>query len=654
MKGENMEKTKETEKTQKPKEINTLYQEIGVTPAHQKKFIKSDLQTVHDFFTYFPRQYLVYGSFQNTLEKHYVCFSGIVIRIKVEKTYCMATVQTKEGIKANVFWFQNRYMNYHLPEYQNATVYVCGKAEYNSQYRSYTVTPDIFSLSPSAIKYIRPVYKAILKIDSDTIHGYILRILDKYAGLQESIPEDIRLKYGLVTKPIALQYLHNPQNPQHIVEAQKYFTIELLYEYAKKLKQYNKQFSNDTDITFPKTELVEKIINQLPFTLTQDQDRIVHSFLKTMQNKTRLQALVQGDVSCGKTIIAHLSMVAAAENGYQSVMIAPTTILAEQHYTDLCKLIEQETNLHCVLITGNTKLSEKKKLLKQIKNNKCNLIIGTTSVLSDSVEYANLGLVITDEEHRFGVEQKEILMKNGIHMISMSATPIPRTLAQVIYSNVKVEVVNQMPPGRIPVATYMTHRDISSQWIESERRNGHKAYIICPQIDHDEERDVVSVEQAYQDYRHTLSHPEKIACINGKMKSADIQERIKEFRDGIYDVLISTTVVEVGVNVPDATVIVIEDADIFGLSQLHQLRGRVGRSSLKSFCFLLPREKITEDGKKRLYTLCQTNNGMEIAQVDVEMRGMGEITGSQQSGKDNRLLTAIKYPQTFQELYQYV
>lgn len=634
--------------------MNDFLDSIGVSQIHQKKLEKTGLCSMHALLYYFPRQYKIYGPLQNTLEKHYVCFMGKVIKIKTDKKYSMATVITPQGIRTNIFWFRNKYMQYHLPYFEKQTVYVCGQAEYSQQHHSYTIKPDIFSQNPKDIIPIMPVYKEVLKTDSSTIHRYIMNAMEKYPDEQETIPQDIIQKYSITDRQHAFRYIHDPHTPQEIIEAQKYFTIEMLYRYAEEMYEYNSQFSKDTKIDIRQTAQTEEIIRNLPFKLTESQNRLVQDFHKQMSEKKRIQALVQGNVSCGKTIIAQLAMLMTAENGYQAVMIAPTTILAEQHYLKIQELIRNHESFHCVLVTGDTKTSEKKKRNKDIKEGKYNLIIGTTALLSESVTFHNLGMLVTDEEHRFGVEQKELLAK-GVHMIQMSATPIPRSLAQVMYSNgIQVESITDMPPGRLPVSTYVSDRQTTCSWIEYQRQQGYKVYIICPQIESENDSEHMSVEEAYKIYSSLLSSPGKIGCATGKMTAKEVQENIRDFRNGKYDVLISTTVVEVGVDVPDATIIVIEDANLFGISQLHQLRGRVGRSNIQSYCFLIPGKNITEDGQKRMETLCRTNDGLEIARADMELRGMGDIIGTKQSGKDERLLLAIRYPETFRTIYEKV
>lgn len=634
--------------------MDNLFEILSVSQSHQKKLEKAELNSVESLSYFFPRQYRVYSNPVITEGKQFVRISGQVVKTQSKQNFCMMTVAIAPQTYVNIFWFHNKYMDRHIYEYKNRTIYACGQAEYNTVYHSFSMTaPEIFGEDPSILKNILPIYKTVLKIDSQTIHRYILKALYNFPLQSEIIPDEARQNYGLVSRKDAFWLIHNPRSAEDVIEAQKYFVIEKLYQYAQQMQQYSKGFSKETTIGIQKSDLTDKIISNLPFSLTGSQSRLVYSFKEQTMKKERIQALVQGDVSCGKTIIAQLAMLMMAENGYQAAMIAPTTILAEQHFNKLQELISDYPELKCVLVTGDLKVSEKKKIHKAIQNNEYNLIIGTTAVLSDSMEFANLGLIVTDEEHRFGVAQKEVLTKKaveGVHMIQMSATPIPRSLAQVIYTDtMQVETVTDLPPGRLPVVTSIEDRQSVINMIEEQRKLGYKVYIICPQIEAGTSSKM-NVEEAVMLYQNCLSNPDKIASVTGRMKIQEAQERIKEFRDGKYDVLISTTVVEVGVDVPDAALIVLEDANMFGISQLHQLRGRVGRSNIQSYCMLLPSENITEDGQKRLDTLCKTNNGLEIAQADMAMRGTGEITGTQQSGDDDNLMLALKYPETFKWL----
>ena len=640
----------------------TFASQLQLSKKNKMIFEKAGLNSPNELAYFFPKRYDLYNTNlngltflkQGPLNEAKMILSGTLKNVQMAEKYCKATLHTQLA-KVTIMWFNKAI--YHKIQYMEGRfVFVQGTVTYNSCYHNFMMTSPInIDYVASSMHIILPIYKEIGKIPSSVINSYINYALD-IMNLNNIIPNELQQKYHLVTRKNAFRLIHNPQTQEDITQAKSYFLIESLYLFSKEMQEYYKDFSDETSIKIEKIEKTMKIINSLPFSLTQSQKRIIEETVEKMKMGKRIQTLVQGDVSCGKTLIAQILMLAVAENGYQAALIAPTTVLAEQHFSKLQALIKEYPEFKCVFLTGEMKAAEKKKIMKSISSGEANLIVGTTSLLSSSVTFANLGITIADEEHRFGVQQKEELKnkgKNGVHIMNMSATPIPRSLTQVMFSGfMTVETVTDMPPGRVPVKTLISQNDYLLPLISKEISLNHKIYVICPQIDINEEREKTNVEETYEWFQQKFG--KEVEKVTGKMKAGEIQEKIKEFRDGQFHILISTTGVEVGVDVPDATMILIEDADMFGLSQSHQLRGRVGRSNLESFCYLIPSRNISETGKERLNALCNTNDGMKIAEEDMRMRGSGNIVGVEQSGQDVRLLMAMQYPNTFHYIHNYI
>lgn len=397
---------------------------------------------------------------------------------------------------------------------------------------------------------------------------------------------------------------------------------------------------------------IKEITENLPYQLTKDQKDTVNSMIQKVREGKRLNALVQGDVGCGKTIVAILMMAALAENGYQAVLMAPTQVLAKQHYADLCAILEP-VGFHIAYLGSNMKVKEKKAVLASIASGEANIIVGTHSVIGKSVEYKNLGITVTDEEHKFGVAQRAALVEKaaaGVHSITMSATPIPRTLAQVIYgSAIDLYTIQTMPAGRKPVVTGIaTDEERIMRFVLSQKRKGHQCYVVSPMIDSSEDMaGVLSVEEVSREYEKWLKpYGVRIATLTGRDSKETTEETIQKFKDGAIDVLIATTVIEVGVNVPNATAMIITNAERFGLSSLHQLRGRVGRSSLQSYCVLQSNDQ-SEKAMQRLGAMVRTTNGFEIAEEDLKIRGAGDFLGTRQSGENKYMALMLAYPDKY-------
>jgi ATP-dependent DNA helicase RecG len=378
--------------------------------------------------------------------------------------------------------------------------------------------------------------------------------------------------------------------------------------------------------------------NHLPFELTNAQKKVLKEIRNDMGTNAQMNRLLQGDVGSGKTIVALMAMLIALDNGFQSCLMAPTEILANQHYNGLTELAKH-LNINIKILTGSTKTADRKIIHEELENGSLQILIGTHALLEDKVQFHNLGLAIIDEQHRFGVEQRSKLWKkNDIppHILVMTATPIPRTLAMSLYGDLDISVIDELPPGRKPIQTvhrYDSNRLKVWKFIKDEITKGRQIYIVYPLIQESETMDYKDLMDGYESISRDFPLPQySISIVHGKMKPADKDAEMKRFAEGKTNIMVATTVIEVGVNIPNASVMIIESAERFGLSQLHQLRGRVGRGAEQSYCILMTSFKLSNDSKIRLETMCKTNDGFEIAEVDLKLRGPGDIMGKQQSG----------------------
>ena len=634
---------------------------FNFSPKQKKILEKNGIVTDIDLLYYFPKDYRIFiplytiGDISTLKEKKDISCTAKLLKVYSGRNNMVrGQFLGPNQIIFYVTWFQCKYMYQKLITSIGNLFSIGGTFEL-TPYGLQVTNPTIFKEGNHYIPFVYPVYKKIKGINEETsLRSGIASVLQD--NIESVLPTEISDHFNLISRKDAFYKIHFPQNGQDVNLARQYFVIEQIYNFTRDLSACHISQKNEAVLT--KHEITDKIIESLPYELTNSQKEISSLLLNRMKSEEKVSSLVQGDVGCGKTTIAQYTALAMAESGYQVALIAPTTVLASQHYDGIAEITKPYSDtFHPLLFNGGMTVKQKKETMNKIKNKEVNIIIGTTAILN--AEFQNLGLIIIDEEHRFGVAQKEMLSKEsekGIHTITMSATPIPRSLACVVYAGTSsVYQVTDLPKGRKPVSTYLINNSSKLiDQIESARKRGEKIYIICPKIEDNDNTDKISVEAAYKKYRSILSDPDKIAAVTGKMKTEEIQKKVQEFKEGTYNVLISTTVIEVGVNVPDATIIVIEDADMFGLSQLHQLRGRVGRSTLHSYCYLIPRSIAKEKAINRLKILCSSNDGFVISSADLEERGPGDILGTKQSGKDSDLLLILKYPNTFDYIRNYI
>lgn len=483
-----------------------------------------------------------------------------------------------------------------------------------------------------------PVYSLKGSIHQNKFRKYMRQALDvAEEEMKETLPLHLIEQYKLLSLVDALEGVHFPKDGEHAKQARRRFVYEELLHFQLRiqaLRKARKENERGLSIQYDLQKLRE-FIQTIPFELTKAQQRVVNEICKDLKEPHRMNRLLQGDVGSGKTIVAAISLYAAVTAGYQGALMAPTEILAEQHAESLRSLFEP-IGITVALLSGSTKTKERRAILEQLHNGEIDILIGTHALIQPDVVFSNLGFVITDEQHRFGVEQRRILRDKGINpdVLFMTATPIPRTLAITAFGEMDVSIIDELPAGRKQIETHwLKNEQLNSvlSKMEQELRQGRQAYVICPLIEESDKLDVQNAVDVYEQLATIFRGRYTIGLMHGRLHSDEKDAVMRDFTEGKIDVLVSTTVVEVGVNVPNASFMVIYDADRFGLAQLHQLRGRVGRGEHQSYCVLLADPK-TDEGKERMMSMTQTNDGFKLAEKDLELRGSGDIFGKKQSG----------------------
>ncbi len=568
----------------------------------------------------------------------------------------IASLQDDTG-EIELIWFQG--IQWIQKILQEGNVYlVFGKSGlFNNKPQITHPEIEIFKPELTTAKFLEPVYPTTEKLKAKGLSAKQIAKLTSALLPQvsakdifENIPSLVKKELGLINRFDAIAAIHFPKSLQDYEHALKRLKFEELLLAQVRLSMIRGQrHRRSQGVIFEKVgEHFNSFYNNyLPFELTNAQKRVVKEIRNDTAKGNQMNRLLQGDVGSGKTIVALLIMLLAADNGYQSCMMAPTEILAQQHFFNLKNLLKN-TSIEIQLLTGSTKTAERKVILNALKNGTLHLLVGTHAVIEEPVKFKNLGLVIIDEQHRFGVAQRAKLWSKAIvppHILVMTATPIPRTLAMTAYGDLDYSIINELPPGRQPVITvhrYETKRTAVMEFIKSEISNGRQAFFVYPLI---EESEKLSYENLMAGYEQVKSffpeHLYSISMVHGKMTAQQKDVNMKRFKNGDTQILVGTTVIEVGIDVPNASVMIIESAEKFGLSQLHQLRGRVGRGSDKSYCILLTPYKLSNEARERIKIMCSTNDGFKIAEKDLELRGPGEIEGTKQSGMLNFKLASI-------------
>lgn len=640
-----------------------MLKEIAGTRAYNI-LKKRKMETVEDVCQLFPSKYYDF-SFINPLntgrlDKNYAFVCKLVsYELKKQSSIYIVRCTLQDIYTQNelcVSWFGTTEMyNVLKKDYRPGdTCFIGGKLKASNKKNLFFMSnPIIFKkYDGESDCHIYTAYEKIRGISESNFERIINDCLE-HATIPDKVPRELLHKYNLMSKDEAIREMHKPSSVEGVKKAKYRLNIDDLLYFALQLEEKKRNLPAGSVYGIHSLAITTKIIKNLPFQLTKDQKSAYEELVNRIRSGKRLNALIQGDVGCGKTILAFLLMFVMADNGFQSVLLAPTQVLASQHYNELKEMAAQY-NIDVVYIANGLKKKEREAILKSIEDGSALMIVGTHSVLSKEVKFHDLGLSITDEEHRFGVLQREEITtkaKAGMHTVTMSATPIPRSLSDVLLSTTEVFNIQSMPNGRKPIQTAIcASQNTIFQFIKKEIEKGHQAYVVCPLIEDKQGvmEGILSVEQTYTEYTNIFGK-NAVAVLNGKMNEDETEKVIRSFKNGEIKILVSTTVVEVGVNVSNATVIVINNAERFGLASLHQLRGRVGRGNSQGYCIL----NSVHKNNKRLLALCKYKNGFQIAESDYALRGSGNILGTEQSGSNYYVELSMKYPDLFSELQKY-
>ena len=613
----------------------------GIGEQREKKLQKLGISTIEDLLTHYPREYKDRSEILKIADLPMEEPSTFLAQVKEEGqnsrhgrlVYTRMKVYDETG-SVGVLWYNQPYMKNSL---KIGEWYLFSGKLQKKYGRTEILSPEIERIGENfAGGRIIPVYPASEGISQKMLRNLIEDALSQMSGgMWEELPLWLRKEYKLAERNFAIENIHFPKTEQGFYDARRRLVFEELFILQTALFQLKNTLEDSGEgIILKKKKALQEGEGMFPFSLTGAQKRVLKEIEKDMTSGKIMNRLVQGDVGSGKTAVAIITAYWAIQNGYQAAIMAPTEVLANQHFASFQKIFEP-AGIRVVLLTGSLKAKEKREALAQVKNGEAQMIVGTHAVIQKGVEYHKLGLAITDEQHRFGVRQRSTLAEKGeaVHTLVMTATPIPRTLALILYGDLDISIIDELPPGRQKINTSAVdsryHQRIYT-FIQKHVKEGRQAYVICPMIEENEKLEVQNV----LDYTEELIRelPEcRVACVHGKMKAKEKQEIMDRFAAREIDVLVSTTVIEVGINVPNATIMLIENAERFGLAQLHQLRGRVGRGSEKSYCILVSDAK-TKIAKERMKTMTESEDGFVISEKDLKLRGPGEFFGIRQHG----------------------
>lgn len=617
----------------------------GVGPNRVKTLNRMGIFNVEDLITYFPRGYEDRG-LTKTISKiqdgEKVTIEGRAI-ISLTNRYLgknrsiQKVIITDETGECTITWFNQPYLSRQIKIGEQYRFF--GKVSTKGFAKEMTSPVfDPIKKQDNTGKII-PIYPLINGISQNNIRKIIQNGLNSVENIEETIPDYILKKYNLTNYNDAIHEIHFPKNFDEFKQARRRLVFdELLGMQLGLLELKGENNSEVKGIKYDKNEEMSDVINDLPFKLTKAQLRVLQEINDDMESIKPMNRLLQGDVGSGKTIVAIIACYKATKSGYQAVMLAPTMILANQHLENFKKVLSKY-GIKCDALVGGMTAKQKKQVLERIASGETDVVIGTHALLEENVKFNKLGLVITDEQHRFGVKQRSKIVAKGENpdVLVMSATPIPRTLALILYGDLDISIIDELPPNRKKVETVAVPKKMEARinnFIKEEVDNGRQAYIVCPLVEESDELDQANLESAVdlaKRYKNGDFKNYRVEVLHGKMKPKEKDEIMQRFKDGEIDILVSTTVIEVGVDVPNASIMVIENAERFGLAQLHQLRGRVGRGEYKSYCIL----KYGSNGsttKERMEIMCKTDNGMKVAQKDLELRGSGDFFGTVQHG----------------------
>lgn len=615
----------------------------GVGEARAKLLNRLGIFCLGDLIEFFPRNYedrSIPKKIAELCDGEDALIEGIPVtrvseaRIRRNMTLLRMTVRDDSGM-CKITWFNQPYLKsvFHVGEWYRFYGRVSvkgGKFEMNSP------VYDTAESSKNTGKII-PIYPSTFKLPQSTLRRVIENGLAEVDGrLDETLPQYILDSYNICDINTAIRQIHFPDSFDEFNIARKRLVFEELLSMQIALLALKNQYSKDVrGIEFSKDVKMSDVINSLPFSLTKAQMRVLEEIDSDMESEKPMNRLLQGDVGSGKTVVAEIAAYKCVKCGYQAAIMAPTAILAAQHLESFTELLEK-FGIRCELLVSGISKKKKDDILERLKNGEIDVIIGTHALLEENVVFKNLGLVVTDEQHRFGVRQRSVITQKGTNpdVLVMTATPIPRTLALILYGDLDISIIDELPPNRKTIETYAVTKNMESRVNEFLRKNveqGRQAYIVCPLVEENEEINAKSVMELADNYKNKVFPDLKVEYLHGKMKPKEKDAIMESFKNGDIDILISTTVIEVGVNVPNSNIMVVENAERFGLAQLHQLRGRVGRGEYQSYCILKYNSK-SDVVRQRMKVMTSTNDGFVISEKDLELRGSGEFFGTRQHG----------------------
>lgn len=617
----------------------------GIGEKTEKLFHRLGVYTVGDLLRHYPRGYDIYEApvpIDDLTEGRIQTVSGLLsgaVQVSPNRKMPVTTVKVKDAsgtIKA--IWFRMPFLRSTLAA--GGSIILRGHVVRRKD-GLILEHPEIFYPADSyqlKMGTLQPQYPLTAGLSNNLTVKAIRQTVEQLNLTKDRLPEELRMKYELAEYNYAIRGIHFPEDKEVYCRARERLVFEEFLEFIlsiRKLKENNERMKNDFDII--PTKETDRLLRSLPYELTGAQMRVWKEIMQDMQGEYVMSRLVQGDVGSGKTIVAALALLTVVMNGYQGAMMAPTEVLAKQHFESLTELFDTcHISIKTELLTGSMKAKEKREAYARIASGESQIILGTHALIQDKVDYHNLALVVTDEQHRFGVRQREIFAEKGTnpHILVMSATPIPRTLAIILYGDLDISIIDELPSNRLPIKNCVVdtgYRDTAYRFIKNQIVEGRQCYIVCPMVEESEHLEVENVTDYAVMLQHELGNTIKVDYLHGKMKQSEKDEIMNRFAANEIQVLVSTTVIEVGINVPNATVMMVENAERFGLAQLHQLRGRVGRGKYQSYCIFMSGSK-SKDTKKRLEILNNTNDGFKIASEDLKLRGPGDLFGIRQSG----------------------
>ena len=619
----------------------------GVGPKLLEKLNKCGIFTIMDLLLYFPRDYEFLGNnvpvneISNDEKNVLTCFCmGCCGDVRTKTGKYLTTIRFNyNGTIIEGKWFNQRFIKntFKIGEKYD----LIGK--FKKVGNKIEVVNPIVGIKVAMENEIVPKYSLKEELTDKILIKLISNCLENIK-IKDNLPQEMIDKYKMVDLDFAVRNIHFPSGRNELEKAIIRLKFQELFTYSMKLLLLKRKLKVENGISFPWVKELGDLKAALPYSLTEAQTRVVREILRDQKSLFPMNRLVQGDVGSGKTVVALIAIFNVVKCGYQATLMVPTEILASQHYEEAKKLLEP-FGIHIELLTGSTSAKEKRRIKEIITTETPMVVIGTHALIQEDVDFKNLGLVVTDEQHRFGVEQRNRLINKGRRpdVLVMTATPIPRTLALYIYSDLDISVIDKLPPGRKPVKTKFyndDHRMLAYDLALDEIRKGRQVYIVCPLIEEDEKLSLNSVEKLYDELRDGIFRGINIEILHGKMKPKEKDEIINRFKRDETKVIISTTVIEVGVNVPNASVMIIENAERFGLAQLHQLRGRVGRGQYESYCVLTGNAK-TDNTKRRMEIMTESTDGFYISEQDLKLRGSGELFGLKQSGDEGFVLANL-------------